>query len=398
MDSYPVRQTLREKYNNSYFAYFLMYNFYFLSWSLFSTLISVYLLDLGFKASQVSLVVSVSFFTSMLAQPIIGYLNDCFDNRLVITILFSFTILGAVLMVIARSIWWITLAYSWVLLIINGTNPVLEKIAVSSPYSYGKIRIWGTIGFAIGTQIAGFIYDSISPQAMFIAFILAILLSILGTLGTAASAKQQSQKVEEAIAKVGFKNFLSNKEFLVYLFLVFLFAGANMAGHTYIPAMLKYDGLEVGLVTTVISVAVLLESPVTLLSSRFMDRFTSKMIFGLAILTICFQYLVYSLPVDLTYKVIITLLIKHTSGMTFIMVNMKIVNSLVDKAVLITALSLVQTVRNLSSIVFQNISGFILDHSNYNILFLFLLVVMIITFVLLSILQLPSGNKEKLFT
>ncbi|MGZ7244401.1 MFS transporter, partial [Streptococcus pyogenes] len=76
------------------------------------------------------------------------------------------------------------IAYSWVLLIINGANPVLEKIAVSSPYSYGKIRIWGTIGFAIGTQISGLIYDYISPQAIFVAFILAMILSIFGTLGT----------------------------------------------------------------------------------------------------------------------------------------------------------------------------------------------------------------------
>ena len=38
-----------------------MYNFYYLSWAIFSALISIYLLDKGFKASEVSLVVSTSF-------------------------------------------------------------------------------------------------------------------------------------------------------------------------------------------------------------------------------------------------------------------------------------------------------------------------------------------------
>ena len=65
-----------KKFSNSYLAYFLMYNFYFLSNSLFSTLISVYMLDKGYTAGQVSIVVSASFFSSMLVQPIMGLLND----------------------------------------------------------------------------------------------------------------------------------------------------------------------------------------------------------------------------------------------------------------------------------------------------------------------------------
>lgn len=67
-----------KRYKNSYLSYFLMYNFYYLSWAVFSALISVYLLDKGFKASEVSLVVSTSFFASMVFQPFIGMLSDRF--------------------------------------------------------------------------------------------------------------------------------------------------------------------------------------------------------------------------------------------------------------------------------------------------------------------------------
>lgn len=56
------------RYQNSYLSYFLMYNFYYLSWALFSALISVYLMDQGFLASQVSLVVSSSYLTSLVTS------------------------------------------------------------------------------------------------------------------------------------------------------------------------------------------------------------------------------------------------------------------------------------------------------------------------------------------
>ena len=51
-----------ERYKNSYLCYFLMYNFYYLSLAIFSALISIYLLDKGFKASEVSLVVYNYFY------------------------------------------------------------------------------------------------------------------------------------------------------------------------------------------------------------------------------------------------------------------------------------------------------------------------------------------------
>ena len=138
-----------KKYKNSYLSYFLMYNFYYLSWAVFSALISVYLLDKGFKASEVSLVVSTSFLTSMLAQPVIGVLSDRYDVKIVNLVLFILAGLGGLYFMYASHLISIIIGYSFVLTLINGTNPVMEKIVSSSPYQYGKFRIWGTIGYAM---------------------------------------------------------------------------------------------------------------------------------------------------------------------------------------------------------------------------------------------------------
>lgn len=50
-----------KRYKNSYLSYFLMYNFYYLSWAVFSALISVYLLGKGFKASEYHLLFQLLF-------------------------------------------------------------------------------------------------------------------------------------------------------------------------------------------------------------------------------------------------------------------------------------------------------------------------------------------------
>lgn len=382
-----------ERYKNSYLCYFLMYNFYYLSWAIFSALISIYLLDKGFKASEVSLVVSTSFLTSMIFQPVIGMFSDRYDVKKVNFVLFTLAGIGGLAFMFASSLITITIGYSFVLTLINGTNPVMEKIASSSPYQYGKIRIWGTIGYATGSWLAGMIYQLISPSAIFICFIITMILCIIGLLGT-QTPSELGQNNEE---KIKTSTLFHNYKYLYYLIIAAIFQGITNMANTYIPAMFQNDGLKVSLVSTILSFAVLCEAPLVLFSHKFMDKLTNKRLLIIAYSMITIQFLCYALNVWLPLKVIITLITKHPSGMLFIMINLKIVSTLVPKEHQITALAFVQTLRNLSSIIFQNIAGQILDISSYQILFALSLIVIVVGFVLVILFKVPSGKDQKLF-
>ena len=216
------KRSLLKCYKNSYLSYFLMYNFYYLSWALFSALISVCLLDRGFKASDVSLVVSASFLTSMITQPIIGKWNDEFDIKKVNAILFVIVAIGGIVFMVSNSLFMIAVSYSVVLMMINGVNPVMEKIATASPYQYGKIRIWGTIGYALGSQFAGILYDLVAPQAIFIVFVLTMILCIIGLVGTEPDIKKEAAKENE---KVKTMTLFKNKKFVYYLAICAIFYG-----------------------------------------------------------------------------------------------------------------------------------------------------------------------------
>lgn len=382
-----------ERYKNSYLSYFLMYNFYYLSWAVFSALISVYLLDKDFKASEVSLVVSTSFLTSMIFQPVIGMFSDRYDVKKVNFVLFTLSGIGGLAFMFASSLITITIGYSFVLTLINGTNPVMEKIASSSPYQYGKIRIWGTIGYATGSWLAGMIYQLISPSAIFICFIITMILCIIGLLGTQTPSELGQNNEEKTKTSTLFHNY----KYLYYLIIAAIFQGITNMANTYIPAMFQNDGLKVSLVSTILSFAVLCEAPLVLFSHKFMDKLTNKRLLIIAYSMITIQFLCYALNVWLPLKVIITLITKHPSGMLFIMINLKIVSTLVPKEHQITALAFVQTLRNLSSIIFQNIAGQILDISSYQILFALSLIVIVVGFVLVILFKVPSGKDQKLF-
>ena len=388
------KRSLLKCYKNSYLSYFLMYNFYYLSWALFSALISVYLMDRGFKASDVSLVVSASFLTSMITQPIIGKWNDEFDIKKVNAILFVIAAIGGIVFMVSNSLFMIAVSYSVVLMMINGVNPVMEKIATASPYQYGKIRIWGTIGYALGSQFAGILYDLVAPQAIFIVFVLTMILCIIGLVGTEPDIKKEAAKENE---KVKTLTLFKNKKFVYYLAICAIFYGVTNMSNTFVPSMLTDKGLDVDVTSTILSIAVFCEAPLVLFSNRFMDKIANKTLLIISISMVCLQCAVYGFDLPLIFIVLITFLAKHPSGMFYIMINLKVINTLIDENQQITALALVATLKNLVAIIFQNVAGNILDVTTYSNLYLICFGWMLVALILVIFFKISSGNDKKLF-
>lgn len=385
------------KFQNSYFAYSLMYNFYFLAYALFSTLISVYMLDKGYSASQVSLVVSASFFSSMIVQPLMGILNDKIGIKKVTIYSFLLINIAAIFFMQANNLLLLTVWYSAVLMLVNGVNPVMDVLAARSPYTYGKIRIWGTFGYAMGSQLAGLIYKFISPQAIFIVFIGMMCVSILGVFGIDPKHNQGSKKATQMKNDSSIGKIFKNKTYLFYLLIVALYSGVGNTGHTYIPSMLEHSGLSVNMATTVVAISVICESPLIFFSYLFMDKVPIKKLLYIPLGILLLQYVIYGLDLGLTSKILLTLMSKHATGMLLIMVTLKIVANIVDENYLVTAIALVQTARNLGTILIQNIAGDIIDKSGYEMMSFFLAGVMVLVLVLAFFLKVPNKSNQKLF-
>lgn len=381
------------KFKDSYVAYLLMYLCYFLSLALFSGLISIYLMDKGYTASQVSFVVSCSFVLSMLFQPIIGYLNDHYDMKKVNCLCLFLSALLGIGFIWMNNIYTIALFYSFALALFNGTNPVIERMATFSPFTYGHIRIWGTIGYAIGSQIGGMIYQYISPESMYLCFSLSLILCILGIYGTSGIPRTQEIHTQKKSSSID----IFHQSFIMYLLVASLFYGITNINSTYLPAMFQNEGMTVDLVSTIIFFVTLSELPIIFFSHKYMDQLTNKQLLVGILCLLMIQFFTYSFIHMKVIKIIIAIMTKAVATMTFIMLNMKIVASLVDESHQMTALAIVSTFKSLASILFQSVGGFILDYSNYQILFIFLFISSMITLLICCFMKLPKGNDKRLF-
>ena len=397
-------ERLLAKYTNSYLSYVILFFFYDLAFAFFSALISVYLIGKGYSASQVSLLISAAALANMVTQPVIGSLTDKLGMRLVNMVMFVLTCVAAAVFVIAPNFWIIVGAYAAMNLLMNGVNPTIERMATSSPYSYGSIRVWGSIGFAAGTQLTGIIYDAIAPVAPYIGVILAMLIAIFGFWGTnprlAETEAAQIEDTESAVEEepVSTKTLLTNKKFLYYLVLQILFAAVTGAAYSFCPAFLTSKGLEASTASTILALATLLEIPLLLFSSKFMDKIANKtLLMGMFVLVLA-EMVVYGLNMPLPLVIIATFIGRHPPGIISIMTNMKVVNTIVDPRQQIAGLALVKTCQSFGTIVSNNIGGNIVDAAGYPAMFLFLLALTAAGLVGVVFFQVPSGNDKKLFS
>ena len=385
-----------KKFHNSYAAYMLLYSFYFMSTSLFTTLISVYLMGKHYSATQVSTLVSVAFFLSMIAQPFFGYINERFGIVKMTTFSLGLIIGGVFGFLWAPNLFWLTVFYGLVLVCFNGTAPMMEIFATQSPYAFGKIRVWGTIGYSVGVQIAGWVYHQFSPQAVYYTVLLTIVLSLFCL--SAVRMKTSKKREEKMKEPVSIRPLLNNRPYLFFIILIGLASGVGNIGHTYIPELLMDSGLPVQLASTVVALSVVVEAPLIFFSDRFMDHWSLRVLIALPIGILFAQYAVYALPSPVFLKVVLTLLSKHTTGMVLIMVSLRFIAQQVNGKDQVLAMAIVQGARYLGTILLQPVAAFCIEKGGYQVMSFLLAGILGTVFLLSFALKMPQGKVQSLFS
>lgn len=228
---------------------------------------------------------------------------------------------------------------------------------------------------------------------MFLFFVVSILICVLGVFGTKDVKTIEKQTNE----KTSMKDFLFNKKRIYYLIVVCVFYGVTNVNSIYLPAMYQHNGLTVSKATTVIFAGTMMELPVILLSRFYMNKIGNKQLLIISFLLLVVQFMTYAYIPNVVIQIIMTFLTKSVTTMAFIMINMKVIATIIDGTHQMSALSIVSTFKSFSSIIFQAIAGYLIDLYSYQFFYGFLFVCAIVGLVLCMLYKIPSGNEHRLF-
>ena len=386
---------MKDRFKGSYLSYILLFFFSYFAMAAFSSVLSVYLTGIGKTASEMSLIVSSSGLFSFVMVPVVGYLCDVTGRPRMISA-------AALLVLAASSLLFANTRAVWGLFLLNGlgmsfysaTFPVSERLASSSKYRYGTLRVWGTFGYAAGAQAAGIAVGKFPGWVLFTVVAISALIAIPGYIGAEDPIPGESQPLPED--KVKISSFLTMPHFLLYLAIACLLAGASGVNMNYAPLLLTSLGVATEAVGTVLFFSTLVEIPIIVFSNKYMDRFSGKSLLLVTCGLFLIQYIFYALIASAWAVVSVMVLVKAIASTLMMMIVLKIVRNLVDPRLTITAISVVNSVNNLGAILLQNAGGAIADRSSIQTVYLCLAGLAFLAAILTVFLKV--GNTEKVFS
>ena len=326
----------------------------------------------------------------MIAQPFIGILYDRTGWRkklsvilLVLSactgVIFAFTQSTPVLFALNG----LSMAF------LNSVNPVCEQLASSSPYRYGVLRLWGAVGYAAGTQVAGMILDAKMPVLLFILFAVTAVLTSFGFhwTGLEDAPVKQSEKGPRQKAVLSFP-------LILFMVFCFLFSGLTGASSTYVPLLLQEKLGGTSVAGTVLFFATMMEIPIIFLSDRFMDKLSGQQLLALNTLLLVVQMEAYVLSGNTVLVCAVLILTKSVTTMLFIMVTLKVVLTLTGGQYATAALSVIATVKSIGGVVLNNLAGQLAESSSLQGLFMVFMWVSIALLVFSFLIRIPKDTNK----
>lgn len=151
--------------------YWRLSGFYFFYFATLGTLVpywGLYLQSIGFTPVAIGQLMALIALTRIVAPNIWGWVADHRERRMQVVRLASFlTVVAFAGAFLGTGFWWVALVMLAFSFFWNASLPLLEVTTMNhvgkEPGAYGRVRLWGSIGFIVAVLALGRVVDSYGP-------------------------------------------------------------------------------------------------------------------------------------------------------------------------------------------------------------------------------------------
>jgi len=194
----------------------------------------LYLRFKGFSGTEIGWVLAIGPFASLFSQPFWGYMSDKYKTvkRMIILCMIGFLLTGIFFFQLNTIV--PILAVGAIFYFFNFPVGALgdslgQRRAHELNISFGSIRMWGSIGFAVSSLIIGEVLNQVGIQHIMWPYLTFGFLALF-----AAFRLQDVKTAEEPIQLIDVKKLLQSKTFILFLLFVLFIATSHRANDSFI--------------------------------------------------------------------------------------------------------------------------------------------------------------------
>lgn len=225
------------------------FNFlYFALLAMFIPFLPVYFAEQGLSKSQIGFIIGTGGIITIIAQPLWGMISDRTKTiRKVLLLLIVFASVTGYFLYNTSSytllVLFAMLTYFFLMPIDPLTESLNFRISESAGINYGSIRTFGALGYAVMSLLTGYLMTQYGAHS------LAILFAGIGLLCfVVILAIPDAPVAGKPVTMKSLKNFLSGKETLLFLLLVFISSVPARMNDTFLGVYILELGGTPGLV------------------------------------------------------------------------------------------------------------------------------------------------------
>lgn len=256
--------------------------------------------SLGLSGYQIGFLAGILPLVTLISAPLWGGLADRTHRH---RILLFAAVFGTIVIIIFISN---SLEFLWLVPLISlfaffiapimpiVDNSVMELIA-NNRDRYGKLRLWGSVGWAAASPFIGLLIERSGLSSMFIAYIVLMGIGLLISLQMTVSQAGIGTKYW-----TGLRSLISNPGWWRFLVAVFVFGFGTAVINSYLFLYMDELGASKTLMGLSLTLATVSEVPILFYSGRLLNRFgiTSLMIFAMILLAVrLLAFSIIGLPV-----------------------------------------------------------------------------------------------------
>lgn len=207
--------------------------------SMFIPFLPLYFSEQGLNETQIGSIIGIGGFITLIAQPLWGMISDrtrTIRKVLLILVLCS-TATGFLLYNTDRYaliLLFVMLTYFFLMPVDPLTESLNFRVAESAGISYGSLRTYGALGYAVMSLAAGYLMTQFGSRSLGYTF------AGIGAISLVVTYLMPDAPVSgKPVTMKSLKNFLSNKETLLFLILVFISSIPARMNDTFLGLYIK---------------------------------------------------------------------------------------------------------------------------------------------------------------
>ncbi|WP_281886052.1 MFS transporter [Paenibacillus sp. YYML68] len=255
----------------------------------------IYLEARGYTSAQIGLLMMIGPFITIFAQPMWGYISDRYQAlKTIVFSLWAMTLLSSFGIFGSTSYTFLFMFMLLLYFFLLSSQPLLDtlsiRVAQRADATYGSIRLWGSIGFMLLSMSTGFLLDVIGGIDHIAYLYWGIWLLPFLFLLLARNEKGEGNAV---VSLSAFGQMLKNKQFVWFLFLVFILMVPHRMNDSLLALYMKDLGATDVMVGWAWALAAGSEIPTLALLARYLTRFHELALLGVVSILYTVRWFLY---------------------------------------------------------------------------------------------------------